>query len=80
MGSNKNNKMPINPFQAFYFLCFLILSIIFIVQIVNFIKTYLEYPTYTETHLVRQYFADFPSMSICVVTGGFNQEKLLVML
>ena len=71
MGSNKRNKMPINPFQAFYFLCFLSLSIIFIYQIVNFMKKYLEYPTYTETHLVRQYYADFPSMSICADTGGF---------
>ena len=70
--------MQINPFQAFYFLCFVILLIVFINQIIQFMITYLKYPTYTETHLVRQYYADFPAMTICADTGGFNHDELMV--
>ena len=70
--------MKITPFKAFYYLAFLVLSIAFVYQVCQFVGNYLEYPTYTETHLVRQYYADFPAMSLCADTGGFNQEELLV--
>ena len=72
--------MKITPFKAFYYLAFLALSVAFVYQVCQFVGNYLEYPTYTETHLVRQYYADFPAMSLCADTGGFNQEELLVTL
>ena len=70
--------METTPLKALYYLAFLGLSVAFVYQMHQFIAKYLEYPTYTETHLVRQYYADFPAMSICADIGGYNEEELKV--
>ena len=61
-----------------YYICFVILIIVFVVEIYNAIQHYLERPTYTESHLVRQYHADFPAISIYSDSGGFKQDILKV--
>ena len=39
---------------------------------------YLDKPTYTETLIVPQYHAEFPSMSICPLYNGYKTNVLLV--
>merc|ERR1711894_324145 len=70
------NAKAKNPLNWLYYSIFAILIFILIVQVGKSVEYYLEKPTYTESHLVRQYHADFPAMSICSDSGGFKEEVL----
>ena len=74
------NAKAKNPLNWLYYSIFAILIFILIVQVGKSVEYYLEKPTYTESHLVRQYHADFPAMSICSDSGGFKEEVLQVLV
>ena len=77
-GESMQNTMSRKVLKWMYYICFVILIIVFVIEIYNAIHHYLERPTYTESHLVRQYHADFPAISICSDSGGFKQDILKV--
>ena len=77
-GDSMKNTMSRKALKWMYYICFVILIIVFVIEIYNAIHHYLERPTYTESHLVRQYHADFPAISICSDSGGFKQDILKV--
>ena len=74
----KQNENHRNSLRLVYYGCFALLAIILIVQISVCIDVYLQKPTYTESHLVPQYHAEFPALSICSSSTSFKEDILKV--
>ena len=72
------NTKPTNGFKFLYYCCFVFLSALLVLQVTKTVTRYLEKPTYTSSHLVRQYHAEFPALSICDKSRGFKEEILKV--
>ena len=73
------NTKPTNVFKFLYYCCFVFLSSLLVLQVTKTVTRYLEKPTYTSSHLVRQYHAEFPALSICDKSRGFKEEILKVL-
>ena len=42
------------------------------------LKEYSKKPTYTETHIVQQYHAAFPALSMCTMPNGYKEDIVKV--
>ena len=67
-----------NSIRLAYYGCFFVLCTILVVQIGNCIDLYVTKPTYTSSHLVPQYHAEFPALSICSSSHNFKEDILKV--
>ena len=73
----KKNKWT-NSIKFLYYFCFASLFSLLVYQVIKSVEYYLRKPTYTESHLVRQYDAEFPALSICDGSRGFREDILKV--
>ena len=80
------NKVKINwTTKAICKLCLYILVILLLGMILMWlclesILTYNKWPIYTETNIVPQNEARFPSMTFCALSSGYKEDVLKVIL